>query len=129
MKIPKKQPAFWLTNISNRHVSLADLNLTVKAFSSVNLLDHKHYSYNLEQLQASADKGSIARKAHCLVVRKVAPEIITMNMPLSDETYIPTRERSVLEIHEEKYDELSVSDEEFANENAELAEFDRKKTL
>lgn len=129
MTIRKKQPEFWLTNISNRNVSIADLNLTVKAFSSVNLLDHKHYSFNLEQLQASAATGSIARKKHCLAVRKVAPEIIAMNVPLSTETYIPTRERSVLEIHEEKYDELSVSDEEFANENAELAEFDRKKTL
>jgi hypothetical protein len=129
MKTKPKSPEFWLTNISNRDVSIADLNLTVRSFSSVNLLDKKHYSYTLEQLQASATSGSVFKKKHCLVVRKVAPETIKMNIPLAEETYIPTRERSVLEIHEEKYDELNVSDEQFANENAELAELDRKKIL
>lgn len=129
MKTKNKQPEFWLTNISNRNVSIADLNLTIKAFSSINLLDSKHYSFTLQQLQTSAEKGSVFLKRHCLVVRKVAPEMIKMNIPLSEETYIPTRERSVLAIHEEKYDELNISDEEFANENAELAELDRKKIL
>lgn len=119
-----EQPAFWLTNISNRNVSLADLNLTVKAFSSVNLLDKKHYQYSLEQLQKSAEDGSIFNKRNKLVVRKLAPEIFKANIPIARETFLTSRERSTLAIKEEHYEELEVSDEEFARENADTAEMD-----
>lgn len=119
-------PTFWLTNLTHMNVSLADLNLTVKAFSSVNLLDKRHYSYTLEQLQKSAESGSLFKKRDRVVVRKVAPEILKANVPLLRETFIPTREKSVLVIKEEKYEELNISDEEFANQNAETAEMDTK---
>lgn len=122
----KQQQTFWLTNISDRNVSLTDLNLTVKAFSSVNLLDKKHYQYTKEQLDKSASNGSLFKKHDKLVIRKIAPEIIQTNIPLLRETYIPTRERSVLSINEEKYDELNISDEEFAKDNADTAELDQK---
>lgn len=121
-----EQPTFWLTNISNMNVSLADLNLTVKAFSSVNLLDKKHYQYNLEQLAKSAESGSVFKKRDKLVVRKIAPEILKANVPLTRETFIPSRERSLLVIKEENYEELSVSDEQFALENADIVELDSK---
>jgi hypothetical protein len=120
----KDKQSFWITNISNRNVSLADLNLTVKAFSSVNLLDKKHYDYNLEQLNTSATKGSIFKKKDKIVVRQVAPEVIKMNVPFLKETYIPSRERSTYVIKEENYEELNISDEEFAAENAEIIELD-----
>jgi hypothetical protein len=120
----KDKQSFWITNISNRNVSLADLNLTVKAFSSVNLLDKKHYDYNLEQLNTSATKGSIFKKKDKIVVRQVAPEVIKMNVPFLKETYIPSRERSTYVIKDENYEELNISDEEFAAENAEIIELD-----
>jgi hypothetical protein len=116
---------FWLTNISDRNVSLADLNLTIKAFSSVNLLDKKHYSYTEEQLLDSVAKGSVFKKRNKIVVRNNPPKQTVMNLPYVQETYIPTRQRSLLNIKDEKYEELSVSDEAFANENAEIAEQDR----
>lgn len=119
-------PTFWLTNISNRNVSLTDLNLTVKAYSSVNLLDKKHYQYTPEQLVKSAESGSIFKKRNKLVVRKIAPEILKANVPLSRETFIPSRERSMLVIKEENYEELNVSDEQFAQENADIVELDSK---
>ena len=122
----KESPTFWLTNISSMNVSLSDLNLTVKAYSSINLLDTRHYQYTLEQLQKSAASGSIFKKRNKLVVRKIAPEILKANVPLMRETFIPTRERSTLSIKEEKYEELNVSDEEFAKENADTAELDNK---
>lgn len=124
-----KKNEYWVTNMSNRNVSLTDLNLTIKAFSSVNLLDSKHYQYTKEQLEKSALNGSIFKKNTKLVIRKMAPEIIKMNIPLLRETYIPTRERSVLSINEEKYEELNVSDEQFAQENADTAELDQKPLL
>ena len=117
---------FWVTNISKMNVSLSDLNLTVKAFSSVNLLDHRHYSYTLEQLEASKKNGSIARKKDKIKVRDIAPEVIKMNVPFLRETYIPSRERSAYEIKKETYEELSLSDEQFAEENAETADLDTK---
>jgi hypothetical protein len=118
----KDKISFWVTNICNRNVSLADLNLTIKAFSSVNLLDKKHYSYTLEQLQKSANNGSMFKKKHIISVRKVDPVVLRMNIPLSAETYIPNRQRSVLEIKEENYEELNVSDEQFAAENSDMIE-------
>jgi hypothetical protein len=115
-----KKMSFWLTNISNRNVSLYDLNLTVRAFSSVNLMDNRHYNYTEEQLEKSAKSGSIFKKRNLLKVRSVAPTIIKMDVSMSNEALIPSRERSVLSIKEEHYEELSVSDEEFANQNSDL---------
>lgn len=121
--------SFWLTNISDKNVSLADLDLTIKAFSSVNVLDKRHYSFTLEQLQESVAKGSIYKKRDKIFVRKVEPENIVVNIPFSHETYIPTRQRSLYSIKEEKYDELNITDEVFASENAEIAEADRQPFL
>lgn len=126
----KQNKSFWVTNISNRNVSLADLNLTIKAYSSVNLLDSKHYGYNLEQLEASANYGSIFNKRNKIVVRKVPPIVSTpANIPFLAETYIPSRERSTYSIKEEYYEELNMSDEEFAQENADMVELDVKKPI
>jgi hypothetical protein len=121
--------AFWITNISNRNVSLADLNLTIKAFSSVNLLDGKHYSYSLERLLASASSGSLAKKKDKLVVRQIAPELTRKNVVINRETAIPSRERSTYSIKEEKYEELNISDEDFAKENADTAQMDANKQI
>jgi hypothetical protein len=129
----KEEPTFWVTNISNMNVSLADLNLTVKAYSSVNLLDKKHYYYTQEQLTKSVESGSIHKKRDKIIVRKVAPEILKANVPLTRETFIPTRERSLLAIKEENYEELTLSEEDqkksdemFAKENADTADADTK---
>ncbi len=122
----KEAITFWVTNISNRNVSLADLNLTIKAYASVNLLDMRHYQYKIEQLKTSVESGSIFKKRDKIIVRKVAPEVLKANVPLTRETFIPTRERSLLSIKEENYEELNVSDEEFAKDNADTADADTK---
>jgi len=122
----KEAPTFWVTNISPMNVSLADLALTIKAYSSVNLLDTKHYQYTQQQLQKSFESGSIFKKRDKIVVRKIAPEILKANVPLTRETFIPTRERSTLVIKEENYEELNVSDEDFAKENADIVELDNQ---
>lgn len=115
---------FWVSNISNMNVTLADLALNIKARSSINLLDSRHYKYTLEQLQNSAEKGSIFKKRDKIFVRKLAPEILKSNLQFNREAAIPSRERSVLEIKQNHYEELSisVSDEEFANEHADMAD-------
>lgn len=120
---------FWITNISNRNVSLTDLNLTIKSFSSVNLLDNKHYNYSLEQLQISANSGSLAKKRDKLFIRQLAPTIIKKNTAFDRESMIPTRERSLYSIKEEHYEELAISDEDFAKENADTAQIDANKQV
>jgi hypothetical protein len=123
----KIAPTFWVTNVSNMNVTLSDLALNIPAYRTVNLMDTKHYSYNLEQLHKSADSGSLFKKRNKIVVRKLAPEVHKENRkPIDRETAIPSRERSVLEIKDEKYEELQVGDEEFANENADLADMDNQ---
>lgn len=121
----RQPPTFWVTNMCNRNVSLTDLNVTIPAFRTVNLMDKKHYSYTLEQLQKSQEKGSLFAKRAILSVRKVAPDVIKNEMPVSRDSHIPSRERSVLVIKETHYEELDVSDndqkkkeEEYAKESA-----------
>lgn len=125
----KQKPFFWVTNISNRNVSLADLNLTIKAFSSINLLDSKHYNYTQEQLNLSVASGSIYLKRDKIKKREIPPTVIKMNVPVLAETYIPSRERSIYSIKEEYYEELDMSDEAFAEENADMVELDIKKPV
>lgn len=128
---------FWITNISNRNISLSDLNLTINAFTSVNLLDNKHYYYSIEQLEKSANSGSLFKKRNRLTVRKVAPEVIKMNIPFVKETYIPSRQRSIYDIKEEYYEELDLNknddifaeQEKYAAENADMAEIDNQQQV
>lgn len=101
--------SFWITNISDRNVSLADLNLTIKAWSSINLLDKKHYSYSLEQLKKSAENGSLMLKRDKIAIRRLAPEVEKKNLSIS-QNYIPDRSRSVMEIKYEQYEELDIFD-------------------
>ena len=117
---------FWVTNISNRNVTLSDLALNIPAYRTVNLMDTRHYQYTLEQLQKSATSGSLFFKRNMIVVRKVAPEVHKEKKSVNHQAVIPSRERSVLEIKEEKYEELQVSNEEFAIENADLADMDNQ---
>jgi hypothetical protein len=124
-----EDPTFWVTNISCMNVSLADLNLTVKALSSANLLDKRHYQYTIDQLTKSFESGSIFKKRDKIVIRKLAPEVLKMNVPFSRETFIPSRERSILTIKDEKYEELNVGEAEqdlinYAKENADTAHMD-----
>ena len=115
-----KKLSFWVTNTCNRNVVLSDLNLTIRAYSSVNLLDSKHYYYTLEQLEKSAASGSLFRKRRIISVRKVEPEIIKNKKNINNENYLSSRQRSILDIKEENYEELNVSDEDFAKENSDL---------
>ena len=134
MKTPPK-PAFWVTNISPRNVTLADLALNIRAFSTVNLLDKRHYAYTLEQLLKSKESGSLYNKRHLVKPRDVPPpEIEKLTLPIQREAVMPSRERSVLVIEEKEYIELKMAeesdakeaqmkmDEELARESAELEE-------
>lgn len=133
MKSNSNNASFWVSNISSRNVTLADLALNIRAFTTVNLMDKKHYQYTLEQLIKSKTSGSIFNKRDKIKVRESAPIIIKETVPFRHDEVMPSRERSILRIKTVEYDELKVSedkemqkqlDEEFAKESAELESSD-----
>ena len=117
MKIPPKPDHFWITNISNRDVSLGDLYLTVKSYKSVNLLDSKHYHYTWEQIYNSFISGSIFKKKDKITARKNPPHVSKKRMLLDSNSCLPRREKSIFEIKQEKFEELDLTDEQFAEES------------
>ena len=133
----KKESPFWVTNISSRNVTLADLALNIRAFSTVNLMDKKHYNYTLDQLIKSKESGSIFKKSDKIKVRDLPPPNKEKeNMPFLKDSIMPSRERSLYNIKEEDYEELQVSledqktqDEIYAKDNADLAEFDSQRSV
>lgn len=127
----KKQDrdVFWVTNVSDRNVSLLDLGLTLRAYSTVNLLDSGHYHLTREQLEASRDSGSIYAKRTKVKVRLVPPKENKPMFALKEELFIPNRAKNAVPVVRPQYEELDISDETFAEENAEMAETDRKPIL
>jgi hypothetical protein len=125
MQQRRKSSSFWITNISNRIISLPDLALHIQPKVSINLLDHKHYHLTTDQITKSAESGSIFSKRNKVIVRKVAPGAKKINIiPFQENAIFPTKKRSAIEIENIKYEELEVADEEYAEENSEIAEED-----
>lgn len=123
----KKTEDFWLTNISNRNVMIGDLNLTIKARSSVNLLNRRFYSFTKEQLEKSLESGSLKAKSHLVVKRLVPPGTpMEYKIQVDKSVVAPDKTRSVVEIKEENYEELQLTDEQFAEEMADTVDIDRK---
>lgn len=133
----KEAPAFWVTNMSPMNVTLADLALNIKAFSTVNLLDKRHYGYTLEQLIKSKESGSLFKKRDKIAIRDVPPPRPEKpKTPFAQSSFFPDRARSIYEIEEEEYEELKVSDQDqkkqdelYAQENADLAEIDIQRSV
>ena len=65
MKPVVSKQAFWISNMSPRNVTLADLALNVKAFTTVNLLYKKHYDLDVYNRYKST-----VTDMHYLVIKK-----------------------------------------------------------
>lgn len=117
--------SFWVTNISKMNVSLSDLNLTINAMSTVNLLDSNHYFYSKEQLENSALSGSIFKKRDRLVVRKTPPvKTIKKTMEVSKEPFYRKNRSAVEFVEETKFEELNIADDKVIEQLSETAEQD-----
>lgn len=130
----KKAPEFWVTNINpKKDVALGDLRVTIPAAKSVNLLS-KHYNYTLEQLEISAQSGSIYRKRKFIKVRNV-PYIppVQPGLYVSKDGRYQKPLRSQVEIIEKFYEDLELDvddiDETYADDNADLDLMDHAPTL
>lgn len=117
-----KEKEFWVTNVSNKNVSLRDLALTIPVKRSVNLLS-KHYVYNINQLELSAASGSLYAKRDKLLVRQIAPEApIPSGIQVSKvpRFIAQNMQRTKIIVEDVKYEELDIgSEEDFANEMTE----------
>jgi len=111
---------FWLTNMTDRIVSLPDLCVSINPYKSINLLDKKHYKYTLDQLEKSLESGSIFKKRGKVSLRKVPPYIEKKQILITENPVLPSKERSIVPSNDVQYEELNVSDEDFANENSNL---------
>lgn len=119
---------FWVKNISKMNVSLQDLNITIPARTSMNLMDKKHFHYTLEQVEKSVESGSIFKKSDKIKIMKVPPpeKLPIKILELSKQPrIIPLR--SLYKIEERHYEELDfeeqiTSEEQMAKEFAEAEE-------
>jgi len=107
-------PDFWITNISNRNVSLSDLGLSIPARGSVNLMDTRHYYYSLEQLEVSLKSGSLYKKRDKIVKRAFPPVKNNAPVQIDTQAIFPSKSRSIFEIKEEKFEELEFTDDQYA---------------
>ncbi len=121
--------SFWITNISNMDVGLSDLNLTIRAFTSINILDKKHYSLTKEQINKSLENGSLNKRKDKVFVRKISPEIDKPHRITTAQSMIQTKKRSGIEVVPIKYEELDIPDTVYADENSDLVEADRQPIL
>lgn len=108
---------WWITNVSNMNVCLSDLAITVPAGRSWNLLDSKHFSFKIEELEQSRLDGSINIKRDKIKVG-ITSQQIHYDRPELSKQPIQTRKRSTVKVTEQKYDEADwlFSDEDYAEE-------------
>jgi hypothetical protein len=117
-----KNTEFWVSNISDRNVSVRDLGLSIKSRSNVNLLNDRHYNLTLEQLENSAKDGSLFKKSDKLKVRMAVPEILVKSGPTVSNMprFIAQNQlRTKIIVEEQVFEELNISDEKMADEMTE----------
>ena len=115
------KPSFFIVNISNKNVCLADLAFTIPAGRCYDLLND-NFSFTIEQLKASLESGSLYKKRDKIKItnnRPLRPKPIQLEL---SNYPIVTRNRSAVKIDEPTFDELLISDDHYANEMAK--EFD-----
>lgn len=70
---------FWVVNTSCKNVTLSDLGLVIPPNRIYNLLDNKHFYYNLKQLKISQRDGSLAKKNDKIKICIEAPSFEKTN--------------------------------------------------
>ncbi len=122
IKLPPKEH-FWLTNLTQADVHLSDLSVFVPARGSINLLDTKHYHLTKEQIFHSFSQGSLYRrlKLRKLVIRKFPPRPAPKKiLEIDQNAMVPSRRRSAINIEEVHYEELEITDDQFAEQASDL---------
>ena len=119
---------FWIINISNVNVMLADLCFNIPKGCYYNLLDAKHFHYTWDQIEKSAESGSLFKKSDKV---KHVPEKPNFGKKLRSEmSTIPAERkiRTVVKVEVVNYDAILFSDEQYAQEISEIFDEEKKKT-
>jgi hypothetical protein len=110
------EKSIWITNISKKNVCLTDLAFTVPAGKSFDLLS-SHFHLTEAQIRTSIESGSIAKKSAFIKVRKIPyVPLPAQNIEISLEPWNFGPCRSQVKVEEKQYEELMLSDENFAEE-------------
>ena len=118
------KPSFFVINISDRNVCLSDLAFTIPAGRCYDLLND-HFSFTIDQLKASLKNGSLYRKRDKIKIGKGRPEKAKPIHKEISKYPIVIRNRSAVKVEEPIFDDLIVSDDDYANEMAnEFDEFE-----
>lgn len=114
---------FYIINLTNRDLKIQDLNYTLKAHASVNLLGLKGVSYTIQQLEASAANGSLFKKKDSV---KITSSINTTKAKLKEAYGLPWPNRKRVggqAVDPAEFEEIPlfdespfISDEKFADE-------------
>jgi len=109
---------WWIINVSDMNVCLADLGITVPAGRGWNLLDLKHFTFDVDDLEKSRAKGSIYKKRDKIKVGITHQQIAPPNKKELSQQPIQTRKRSAVKINDPDYEDGDwlFSDEEYAEE-------------
>lgn len=112
---------FWITNVSNKNIMLADLKITIEPYKCMNLLG-KNSKLTYEEIKKSVENGSLFKKSDKIKIRHSTPIQNKSVIADNKQSVIPNRAKSIHFTKEEIYEELNISDEKFAEENAEFNE-------
>ena len=118
---------FWISNVSKRMVSISDIGILLQPYQSVNLLDSRHYAISEEQIRSSLANGGLYRARDKVYVRKVPPVVTPkpgIKIKMEENLEFPSQVRSIIKHKQFNYEELHITDDEYALQNAELAEED-----
>lgn len=119
----------WLTNITNRKIVLGDLKFTLQPHQTIDILDERHTIYTVEQIEDSINGGSIGKRLNkTIFIRKSEPKVkVDRKIDISKVSF-PFKQRTIVEVEEPDYEELhiGISDEEYADENADIAGAERE---
>lgn len=114
----------WLTNITKNKIVLGDLRFTLKPYQTIDILDDRHSFYTIEQVANSIKNGSISKRLNkSIFVRMSEPSKLPDRQIDMSKTSFPYKQRTIVEVSEPNYEELEIgmSDEEYADENADSA--------
>jgi hypothetical protein len=106
---------FWVHNFSKHDINLGDLRCKLPARKSVNLLGRRYY-YTKEQLELSAESGSLFKYKDKIKINiKYIPEK-QLNTISDCPRFNSNKKRSQIKMVEPKFEELQISETEFADD-------------
>jgi len=99
----KSKYSVWIRNVSQKSISLKDLNLTIPSLASLDLMK---LNYPINQIQKSIDSGSIFKNLKNLIITENVPKNVMIEPKIISENCFKSLPKSVIDEDETlKFDE------------------------